>query len=100
MSEFEFLVHTGGYPPIIMESNDTEFIKRIVGLGVGAAIVPSFTVVNEVNQMRFKILPLRGIRTRQDFCLVHRRGASARNLKVFRDFILRQKYRQLVPKRV
>jgi DNA-binding transcriptional LysR family regulator len=96
----QIFLGSGGYPPIIMESNDTEFIKRIVGLGIGAAIVPSFTVVNEVNEMRFKILPLRGIRTSQEFCLVHRKDASARNLKVFRDFILRQKYRQLVLKRV
>lgn len=90
----------GGYPPIIMESNDTEFIKRIVALGLGAAIVPSFTVVNDVNEMRFKILRLKGIRTNQEFCVVHKKGVSSRSLSVFRDFISRQKYRQLESRRV
>ena len=35
---------SGGYPPIMTESNDAEYIKRIVGLGAGVALMPVFAI--------------------------------------------------------
>lgn len=83
---------TGGYPPIVMESNDTEFIKRIVGLGVGVAVVPSFTASAEIKENRFRMLRIGGFDVRQDFCLVHRRGKQVRAFEVFRKFLLAHRH--------
>lgn len=78
----------GGYPPVFMESNDTEFIKRIVGLGMGVAIVPSFTVSREIGEKRFTMLRLADFDFRQEFGLVHRRGVRLRTLAAFTRFCL------------
>lgn len=91
----ELFLKSGKYPPIFMESNDTEFIKRIVGLGIAAAIVPSFTVLSEVSERRLTILPLRSFQTDQEFCLAHRKDGVTSNLEVFRDFVMGRKYRRL-----
>lgn len=85
-------VKTGGYPPIVMESNDTEFIKRIVGLGVGVAVVPSFTASAEIEDNRFRMLRIAGFDVHQDFCLVHRRGKQVRAFEVFRKFVLAHRH--------
>jgi DNA-binding transcriptional LysR family regulator len=37
-----------GYPSILTESNDTEFVKRIVSMGFGIALVPIFAVAEEI----------------------------------------------------
>lgn len=37
-----------GYPPILTESNDTDFVKRIMCMGFGIALVPIFAVAKEV----------------------------------------------------
>lgn len=82
----------GGYPPIFMESNDTEFIKRIVGLGMGVAIVPSFTVGREIGEKRFTMLRLADFDFRQEFGLVHRRGVRLRTLEAFTRFCLANRH--------
>ena len=81
----------GGYPPIFMESNDTEFIKRIVGLGIGVALVPSFTVRREIAAGRFTMLRVADFDFRQEFCLVHRAAVRLRTVEVFKRFCLERR---------
>ena len=44
---------TGGYPAILTESNDTGFVKRIVGIGLGIALIPIFAVADELRSGLF-----------------------------------------------
>jgi DNA-binding transcriptional LysR family regulator len=87
MSDQVFLAN-GGYPPIFLESNDTEFIKRVVRLGLGAAIVPAFTVTKEGRDRRLATLRVDGMPIRQGFGLVCRKDIRMRTLTLFRDFCL------------
>ena len=84
----QLFLASGGYPPIFMESNDTEFIKRIVGLGIGVALVPSFTVRREIAEGRFTMLLVADFDFRQEFCLVHRDAVHLRTVEVFKRFCL------------
>jgi len=77
-----------GYPPILLESNNVEFIKRMVGLGLGLAFVPSFTIRNELKQGTLRTLKLRDQDTTQEFGIVYRSDARMRLIEVFRRFCL------------
>jgi DNA-binding transcriptional LysR family regulator len=81
----------GGYPPIFLESNDTEFIKRVVMLGMGSAMVPAFTVTDEGRDRRLVALAVEGTPARQDFGLVWRRDVQMRTLALFQKFCLEQR---------
>ena len=78
----------GGFPPIFLESNDTEFIKRVVALGMGTAMVPAFTMTQEGRDRRLTMLRVDGIAVRQGFGLVCRRGIRMRTLRLFEEFCL------------
>ena len=77
----------GGYPPIAMESNDTEFIKRTVRLGLGLAIVPSFTV-SPVKDPELRVLRVENQSLFQYFGLVCRRDLKIRTLALFWRFCI------------
>ncbi len=85
----------GGYPEIFLESNDTEFVKRIVGLGFATAVAPRFVVTKEARDRRLKSLTLRDMALKQKYGLVHRADTRMRALKLFADFCASNK--QLVP---
>jgi DNA-binding transcriptional LysR family regulator len=76
-----FLTH-GGYPPIVAESNDTEFIKRVVRLGLGAAVVPAVTVVPPRDE-HLHIVRIEGHDLEQEFGLVYRGDVRMRTLDAF-----------------
>jgi DNA-binding transcriptional LysR family regulator len=79
----------GGYPEIFLESNDTEFVKRIVGLGFAAAIVPRFILTGERRDRRLRRLRIRGMALRQKYGLAYRPDARSRALTTFADFCAR-----------
>lgn len=83
-SDEVFLPH-GGYPPILVESNDTEFIKRTVGLGLGVAMVPAFTVLREIKTGTVRFLRLPKRRLMQPFGIVHRKDVRMRALELFKE---------------
>lgn len=71
--EDDIFLKTGGFPRILSESSNTEYIKRIVSLGLGLSLVPLFTVTHEVDAGTLHALRLRGRVLMQDFGLVFRR---------------------------
>ena len=75
----------GGYPPIVAESNDTEFIKRVVRLGLGVAIVPAVTVVRPQDE-QLHILRIEGHDLEQEFGLVYRGDVRMQTLDAFRAY--------------
>lgn len=85
----------GGYPEIFLESNDTEFVKRIVGLGYASAITPRFVVTREARDRRLKSLKVADGMRPQTYGLVFRRDTRMRALNVFAAFCMAHK--ALVP---
>ncbi len=70
----ELFLATGGYPQILTESSDVEYIKRVVGLGLGLSIVHVFTVQRELAAGQLKAMRVERRKLVQDFGLVWRRG--------------------------
>ena len=94
MSDTIFLPR-GGYPEIFLESNDTEFVKRIVGLGFATALVPRFILTRDPRDRRLRRLKIRGLSLKQKYGLAYRPDARGRALAAFTDFCARNK--ALVP---
>ena len=85
----------GGYPEIFLESNDTEFVKRIVGLGFATAIVPRFIQTRDPRDRRLRLLKIRGHALKQKYGVAYRPDARSRALAAFTEFCARNK--ALVP---
>jgi DNA-binding transcriptional LysR family regulator len=83
----------GGYPEIFLESNDTEFVKRVVALGFATAIVPSFILTRGARDRRLRRLPIRGTFTRQKYGIAYRPDSRGRSLAAFIEFCRRNKAR-------
>jgi DNA-binding transcriptional LysR family regulator len=94
MSDTVFLPR-GGYPEIFLESNDTEFVKRIVALGFATAIVPRFVLTADARDRRLRLVRIRDLALKQKYGIVHRRDLKMRALAAFTDFCARHK--ALVP---
>lgn len=70
----EIFLASGGYPKILTESSDTEYVKRIVSLGLGLSLVPLFTVQNELLAGTLHARMIEQHTVVQDFGMVLRRG--------------------------
>ena len=73
----------GGYPTILAESNDVEYLKRIIRIGLGVALVPVFCVRSELKSGTIRALRLKSGRVIQDAGLVMRSDVSIRALELF-----------------
>jgi DNA-binding transcriptional LysR family regulator len=80
---------SGGYPAIMTESNDTEVIKRIVGMGLAVALVPAFSVASELRTNRLRALRLSSGRMMQSFGLVHYKDLRTEAMDLFRALCLK-----------
>jgi DNA-binding transcriptional LysR family regulator len=78
----------GGYPPILAESNAVEYLKRIIRIGFGAAVVPAFCVRTELASGTLHALRLRSGPVLQEAGLVVRRDVTIRALDLFRSVCL------------
>jgi DNA-binding transcriptional LysR family regulator len=73
----------GGYPAILTESNDTGFVKRIVGIGLGIALIPIFAVAEELRGGLLHAFRLPNQKIMDQFGLVMHKGRPQRVLKKF-----------------
>jgi DNA-binding transcriptional LysR family regulator len=78
----------GGYPAIVTESNDAEFVKRIVSIGQGSALIPVFAVQREIGRT-LKALRLKGRLLNVDFGLVHHRDVRMKSLDLLKALCLK-----------
>ncbi len=85
----------GGYPEIFLESNDTEFVKRIVALGFATAVVPRVSLRHDPHDRRLRRLSIRGHPMRQKYGLSYRPDSRSRALAAFIAFC--RQNRSLVP---
>jgi DNA-binding transcriptional LysR family regulator len=81
----QLFLPNGGYPPIVAESNDTEFIKRITRLGLGLAIVPAVTIRPGKDE-DLRTIRIEGHTMLQDFGLVYRGDVRMQTLDAFCKF--------------
>lgn len=79
-SQTDLLFAESGYPPIVAESNEMEFVKRVVGMGAAVAVIPVMAVAQEVRMKRLKALRIEGRPMGVDFGLVHARSTRMRVL--------------------
>jgi DNA-binding transcriptional LysR family regulator len=86
---------TGGYPPIATESNDVEFVKRIVGMGGGAALIPVIAVAREARAHTLRLLRLADRTLAMDFGLASRRGVKMKAVEMLKAFCLEMRGPQL-----
>lgn len=83
---------SGEYPPIFLESNDTEFIKRVVAMGVGSAIVPEFTVTRkDREQQHLATLQVQHISVAQAYGMVFRQDVKMHTVRLFRELCIERR---------
>ena len=73
----------GGYPAILTELNDTGFVKRIVGIGLGIALIPIFAVADELRGGLLHAFRLPDQKIMDQFGLVMHKSRPQRVLKKF-----------------
>jgi DNA-binding transcriptional LysR family regulator len=72
-----------GYPPILAESNEMEYVKRIVRMGLGVALVPVFCIRQELKDGVLRPLRSRGGRILQVGGVVSRKQAAPLSVAKF-----------------
>jgi DNA-binding transcriptional LysR family regulator len=77
---------SGNYPRILAESNDVEYVKRIIRMGLGGvALMPVFCVRKELAEGTLHALRLNTGRIVQDAGFVSRKDVNGRALSLFRN---------------
>ena len=84
------LFGSGQYPPVASETNDTEVVKRIVKLGFATALVPVFTIGQELASAEIKPLRLSTGPMMLDFGLVYRKKDNSKKVQDFISFCASQ----------
>jgi LysR family cys regulon transcriptional activator len=87
-AQTDVLFHATGYPPIATESNEMEFVKRVVSMGTAAAIIPVMTVAAEIRSGQLKALRIKDRPMGVDFGLVHVRSLRMRVLDALVSYCL------------
>jgi DNA-binding transcriptional LysR family regulator len=82
---------SGGYPPIATESNDMEFVKRVVGMGAGVALIPVIAVAREARAHSLRLLRLADRTLQVDFGLAFRRGEKMKTVDRLKAFCLERR---------
>jgi DNA-binding transcriptional LysR family regulator len=77
-----------GYPPIAAESNDAEFVKRMVGMGMGVGLIPVIAVAREVRAHTLHPLRLADRTLSMEFGMAYRRGLRVRAVSLLKAFCL------------
>ncbi len=78
----------GGYPPILTESNDAEFVKRVVAMGQGISLLPVFAVGRGPSDSRLRLVRFDSRRLMADFGIFHRRAVKMNSIELFKQMCL------------
>jgi DNA-binding transcriptional LysR family regulator len=87
----QFFDQIGVRPDLLLESNDTYFIKRMVERGLGASLLPAWSVRDEVMSGKLAQLQISGHRLRRSVSLVSLGRFQPSPTRAFIDYILRHK---------
>ena len=78
----------GGYGPIVTESNDAGFIKRIVGMTDGVALMPVYALSDDTDQDRLRLLHCAAATRSVDIGIVHKRNVQMNAVELFKALCL------------
>lgn len=78
----------GGYGSVITESNDAQFIKRIVGMTDGIALMPVYALSGEHERRPLCLLPCPAAATSVDIGIVHKRTVHMNAIELFKALCL------------
>jgi DNA-binding transcriptional LysR family regulator len=81
----QVFISSGEYPPVLAESNDIEYVKRLIRMGLGVALVPVFCVRQELLEGTLRPLRSTGGRIMQDAGLIWRKDSAMSSLTLFRE---------------
>jgi DNA-binding transcriptional LysR family regulator len=84
----DFLKRSGARPAFALESNDTQFIKLMVGRGAGVAFLPSWAVADELQAGRLSALGVEGHALRRSVSVLALARAQTVSTRAFLDFVL------------
>jgi DNA-binding transcriptional LysR family regulator len=87
-SQSDILFHATGYPPIATESNEMEFVKRVVSMGAATAIIPVMALAEEVRRKQLKALRIKDRPMGVEFGLVHVRSTRMRVVDALTSYCL------------
>jgi DNA-binding transcriptional LysR family regulator len=80
----QIFIASGGYPHIMTESNDAEYIKRVVGLGGGVALMPVFAMRRELRAGQIKLLKVKHESPSVEFGLFHRSNVQRKSIELLK----------------
>jgi DNA-binding transcriptional LysR family regulator len=86
----KYFAQASRYPPILTETNDAEFVKRLISMGTAAAVIPVFAVASEIRSHRLIALKMRGGPLLQRFGFAVRSGTGSVALERFKAACLKQ----------
>ena len=78
----------GGYGRILTESNDAQFIKRIVSITHGVALMPVYALSDDVAREKLSLLPCEQTVPHADIGIVHRRNVQMHAIELFKALCL------------
>ncbi|MGO3741102.1 LysR family transcriptional regulator [Kerstersia sp.] len=85
------LLPGGGYGRILTESNDAQFIKRIVSITNGVALMPVYALSDSVAREKLSLLPCSEAVPHVDIGIVHRRSVQMHTIELFKQLCLDQR---------
>lgn len=87
-TQSDLLFQKSGYPKISTESNEMEFVKRVVSIGAAMAVIPVMAVAPEVRRRELKALRIKDRPMAVEFGLVHRSDMRLRTLEILKSYCL------------
>lgn len=78
----------GGYGAIVTESNDAGFIKRIVGMTDGVALMPVYALSEGPDQDKLRLLHCAAATRSVDIGIVHKRNVHMNAIELFKALCL------------
>ncbi|GEM_PF-1104271 len=84
----ELFLQDGGNPPILTESNDAQFIKRMVAIGSGSALIPVYALAGEVMARRLHLLRFADRPLMVAIGMVHKKNVRMNSIELFKSLCL------------
>ena len=84
----ELFLKSGGNPPILTESNDAQFIKRIIAIGPGSALIPVYALADEAASRRLHLLRFSDRPLMVAIGIVHKKNVRMNSIELFKSLCL------------
>lgn len=78
----------GGYASVLTESNDAQFIKRMVAIGSGVALMPAYALVEEVASRKLALLRCADRPIVVEIGIVHKKTVMMHTIELFKSLCL------------